>query len=322
MKCAVLMDPPSQLIPYKDTTLALIKAAQKRGWYCVYFTEKTLFIEKGELYAEVFTLALNANLHSVPWAQIESRGFVKLSDFDLILMRKDPPFDLEYIYATYALEQVEKKGVLVINRPQSLRDVNEKYFTLNFPQCTPLSLVSKNKPRLKAFWEEHHNVIFKPLNAMGGRGVFHVDQRGENISVILDLLTEGETVSIMAQVYIPEIKASGDKRILMLLGEPIPYALARIPGKDDFRGNLAAGARGEVVPLNEHDYWICEQLAPTLKAKGLYFVGLDVIGAYLTEINVTSPTCLCEISAAMDVDLADQYLQSLEQLKLSLKLKS
>lgn len=233
-------------------------------------------------------------------------------------MRKDPPFDMEYIYTTYALDLAERDGVLVANRPQSLRDANEKFFTLNFPQCCPTTLVSKDMQQLKRFWQTHQNVIFKPLEGMGGSSVFHVDEHGRNLSVILEVLTKGQSLNIMAQRYIPEISTVGDKRILLVNGEPIPYALARIPAKGELRGNLAAGAMGKVVPITARDRWICEQIAPTLKVKGLYFVGIDVIGDYLTEINVTSPTCLREISAETGLDIAGDYLRCLEGIRLGM----
>lgn len=315
MKLAVLIDPLHHLKPYKDSTIAMMAKAKALGWSCVYFTQEDLFCSDGAAYARVFDLELGDE-HSRDWAQSKMLGEKPLEDFDIILMRKDPPFDMEYIYTTYALELAEKKGVLVANKPQSLRDANEKFFTLNFPQCTPVTLVSKDINRLKDFWQQHQNVIFKPLEGMGGSSVFHVDKQGINHSVILEILTKNQTTNIMAQRYIPEIVNKGDKRILLINGEPVPYALARIPAKGELRGNLAAGAKGEVVAITDRDRWICEQIAPTLKAKGLYFVGIDVIGDYLTEINVTSPTCLREISAETGLDIAGDYLRCLEKIRL------
>lgn len=314
MKVAVLMDPPEQLKPYKDTTLAMMKRAKEMGWSCVYFTQPDLYCREGKAYARVYDLAIGDE-HSPDWASISDLGEKPLTDFDLILMRKDPPFTMEYIYSTYALELAENQGVLVANKPQSLRDANEKFFTLLFPQCCPKTLVSRDISRLKAFWQSEGNVIFKPLEGMGGKSVFHVDKSGANLSVILEVLTQGQTTSIMAQTYIPEISSKGDKRILLINGKPAPYALARIPAKGELRGNLAAGASGKVVPLTEKDKWICEQVAPTLLAKGLYFVGLDVIGDYLTEINVTSPTCLREISTETGLDLAGDFLRGLAAIR-------
>lgn len=313
MKLAVLMDPIHTLKPYKDSTVAMLKRAQDFGWSCAYFTPIDLFCREGRAYTHVSSIQIKDETHS-DWAETKPLGEQALSDFDIILMRKDPPFDMEYIYATYALELAEREGVLVANKPQSLRDANEKFFTLNFPQCCPTTLVSKDITRLRNFWQEHRNVIFKPLEGMGGSAVFHVDEAARNLSVILEVLTHGQKVSIMAQQYIPEISSLGDKRILLINGEPVPYALARIPAPGELRGNLAAGARGEVVAITERDRWLCAQIAPTLKARGLYFVGIDVIGDYLTEINVTSPTCIREITAKSELDIAGDYLRCLEKL--------
>ncbi|KTD61272.1 glutathione synthase [Legionella spiritensis] len=314
MKLAVLMDPVEHLKPYKDTTVSMIKSAQEMGWSCVFFTQNDLVCRKGHAYAQVSSIVIGDE-HSPDWARISPLGEKSLTDFDIILMRKDPPFDMEYIYATYALELAENKGVLVANKPQSLRDANEKFFTLNFPQCCPLTLVSRNIRELRRFWEEHRNVIFKPLEGMGGKAVFHVDEDGKNLSVILEVLTASQQVMIMAQQYIPEISTKGDKRILLIDGEPVPYALARIPPQGELRGNLAAGATGKVVPVTERDKWLCQQIAPTLKARGLYFVGIDVIGDYLTEINVTSPTCAREISAESGIDIAGDFLRRLAVIR-------
>ena len=313
MKLAVLMDPIHAIKPYKDSTVAMLKRVQELGWSCSYFTPIDLFCREGRAYASMSSIRIQDETTSA-WAETTLLGEQALSDFDIILMRKDPPFDMEYIYATYALELAEREGVLVANKPQSLRDANEKFFTLNFPQCCPTTLVSKDITRLRNFWQEHRNVIFKPLEGMGGNAVFHVDEAARNLSVILEVLTHGQKVSIMAQQYIPEISSLGDKRILLINGEPVPYALARIPAPGELRGNLAAGARGEVVAITERDRWLCAQIAPTLKARGLYFVGIDVIGDYLTEINVTSPTCIREISAESKLDIAGDYLRCLEKL--------
>lgn len=316
MKLAVLMDPLHRLKPYKDTSIAMISSAKALGWSCVYFTQEELFCSEGKAYARVHDITIG-DVHSEHWTETKDLGEMPLSDFDIILMRKDPPFDMEYIYSTYALELAERDGVLVANKPQSLRDANEKFFTLNFPQCCPTTLVSKDINRLKAFWNKHQNVIFKPLEGMGGSSVFHVAEQGRNLSVILEVLTKGQSVNIMAQRYIPDIVETGDKRILIVNGKPVPFALARIPAKGELRGNLAAGARGEVVAITERDRWLCEQIAPTLQAKGLYFVGIDVIGDYLTEINVTSPTCLREISDETGLDIAGDFLRGLENLRMN-----
>ena len=319
MKLLVLMDALSTIKPAKDSTLAMIQSAEKLGWSCAYFTLHDLFCREGRAFANMQSIRVS-NEKSADWATVAPLGEQPLSDFDILLMRKDPPFDMEYIYATYALELAEREGVLVANKPQSLRDANEKFFTLQFPKCCPETLVCRDAARLRAFWETHRNVIFKPLEGMGGRSVFHVQEDGRNLSVILEVLTHGQTVSIMAQTYIPEITTKGDKRILLIHGEPVPFALARIPLPGELRGNLAAGARGQVVPISARDRFLCNEIAPTLKARGLYLVGLDVIGDYITEINVTSPTCFREISAETGIDIASDYLQKLALLRgLSLR---
>lgn len=310
MKLAVLMDPVEHLKPYKDTTIAMIQSAQALGWSCVYFTPLDLFCCQGKPFARVYELEIG-DVDSSDWVSTKELGEYPLSEFDIILMRKDPPFDLEYIYATYALELAEEEGVLVANKPQSLRDANEKFFAQRFPQCCPLTLISNDMVRLRAFWEQHKNVIYKPLEGMGGVSVFHVDEQGRNLSVILETLTKNQTAKIMAQCYVPDIVTKGDKRVLLINGEPVSHALARIPQKGELRGNLAAGARGVVVPINDRDRWICQQIAPTLKAKGLYFVGIDIIGDYLTEINVTSPTCAREIMNETGLNITGDYLRYL-----------
>lgn len=311
MKLAVLMDPLARIKAYKDSTVAMIKRAQSLGWLCACFTQADLYCRQGQAFAQMTAIKVKDEAGN-NWATTKSLGEEPLSEYDIVLMRKDPPFDIEYIYATYALELAEHEGVLVSNKPQSLRDANEKFFVLNFPQCCPPTLVSREIGRLRAFWQDYPNIIFKPLAGMGGNAVFHVDKRQQNLSVILEVLTQGGTVSIMAQHYIPEITNSGDKRILLINGEPVPYALARIPAKGELRGNLAAGARGEVVPITKRDRWLCEQIAPALQARNLHFVGIDVIGAYLTEINVTSPTCIREIEASEPkLDIAGNYLRFL-----------
>lgn len=313
MKLGILMDPPESLKPYKDSTVAMIESATRMGWSCAYFTLKDLYCREGKPFASTYSIKVRDRM-AVGWAEIKALGDNPLTTFDVILMRKDPPFDLEYIYATYALELAERAGVLVANKPQSLRDANEKFFTLNFPQCCPVTLVSRDVIRLRAFWEEHRQVIFKPMDGMGGMQVFHVDEQGQNLSVILETLTRNECSSIMAQQYIPAIRTAGDKRIIVINGEPVPYALARIPAQGELRGNLAAGAVGNVVPISERDRHICREIAPALRAKGLYFAGIDVIGEYLTEINVTSPTCIREISQESGLDIAGDYLRCLEAL--------
>lgn len=310
IKLGVLLNPLHRLKVHQDTSLAFIQQAQAMGWSCSYFTQEDLFCLKGHAYAKVKDIKID-DLTKTPWMKITAERECSLADFDIILMRKDPPFNVEYIYATYILELAEREGVLIANKPQSLRDANEKFFTLNFPQCCPPTLVSCDSNRLREFWKTHQNVIFKPLNAMGGRSVFHVDEKGRNLSVILEVLTQNQTLTIMAQQYIPEISTLGDKRILIINGEPVPFALARIPLAGELRGNLAAGAQGKIVEISARDRWLCQEIAPTLKAKGLYFVGIDVIGDYLTEINVTSPMGVREIEAGTKHHIAEDYLHFL-----------
>jgi glutathione synthase len=235
-----------------------------------------------------------------------------MAELTVVLMRKDPPLDSEFIYSTYILEAAEKLGTLVVNKPQSLRDCNEKVFATEFPQCTPPLLVSRSLKRLKSFLQEHQDVVFKPLDGMGGASIFRVKADDQNLNVILETLTQHGNQTIMAQKYLPEI-TDGDKRVLIVDGEVVPYCLARIPSASDFRGNLAAGGKGEVRPLSERDQWIAEQVAPVLVERGLLFVGLDIIGDYLTEINVTSPTCVQEIDRAKNTAIGDKLIAAINR---------
>jgi glutathione synthase len=244
------------------------------------------------------------------WFELGEAEYRSLGELDVILMRKDPPFDNEYIYVTYILEAAERLGCLVVNRCQSLRDCNEKVFATQFPQCCPPVLVSGEREQLKAFYAEHKDVIFKPLDGMGGASIFRVREDDPNLNVILETLTLHGERTIMAQQYLPEI-ADGDKRILMIEGEPVPYCLARLPSQGETRGNLAAGGTGRAQPLSERDHWIAAQVGPSLRRRGLIFVGLDVIGDYLTEINVTSPTCIREIDAAFDTDIGSKLMDAI-----------
>ncbi len=310
MNILMVMDPWNEIKPYKDTSLALLEAADHRGHALAICTIRDLYVREGVPMGHVTHLERDAaafagfTLHPNPEAEC-------LAGFDRILMRKDPPFDLNYIYATYILELAEQTGVQVINRPSSLRNCNEKFFITQFPQCCVPTLISSQGSELVRFHNEHQDVIFKPLDGMGGQGIFRIRSDGLNLQGIIETLTHQGMTPIMAQRFIPEIK-EGDKRILMLAGEPVPYCLARIPDRDPTRGNLAAGGKGKVQPLSERDFWICEQVGPTLKELGLEFVGLDVIGSWLTEINVTSPTCLREIEAETRLNIADQFIAHLE----------
>ncbi len=310
-RLGVVMDPISAIKYPKDTTLALLLAAQKAGYTLHYMELDDLFLENGKARANLADLSVFENPDE--WFSLAPAKDSALEDLDVILMRKDPPFDNQFIYATYILEQAEKEGVLVVNKPQSLRDCNEKIFATQFPQCCPPVLVSRDNGKLKSFHSEHGDVIFKPLDGMGGSGIFRCKQDDANVSVILETLTEHGNSFIMAQKFIPEIK-QGDKRVLVVNGEAIPYSLARIPAEGETRGNLGAGGSGVAQPLSERDKWIAEQVAPVLKEKGLLFVGLDIIGDYLTEINVTSPTCVREIDNAYDTGIGDKLIAAISAL--------
>ena len=305
VKLGVVMDPISDINYKKDTTLAMLWAAQDRGWELFYMEQTHLYLEQGVARARM--ARLNVFRDQDHWFTLEQDEDRDLGELDVILMRKDPPFDNEYIYSTYILEAAERLGTLVVNRCQSLRDCNEKVFATQFPQCCPPVLVSADMQRLKAFHREHEDTIFKPLDGMGGSAIFRVKPDDSNISVILEVLTQNGCETIMAQKFIPQIE-KGDKRILMINGEPIPYCLARIPLAGETRGNLAAGGTGQPQPLSERDQWIAAQVGPSLREKGLLFVGLDVIGDYLTEINVTSPTCIREIDAGYGLDIGGQLM--------------
>lgn len=306
----VVMDPIADIKFYKDTTLALLLAAQERGWDLHYMEQKDLYLLQGEARANTRNLFVADNGDS--WFELGLHEDKKLGDLDVIIMRKDPPFDNEYIYSTYILEAAQNQGALVVNDPRSLRDCNEKIFATQFPQCCPPVLVSRDMLRLREFHRSHGDVIFKPLDGMGGSRIFRCRHDDPNVGVILETLTEFGAQTIMAQRYIPEI-TEGDKRILVVDGEPVPYCLARIPAQGETRGNLAAGGTGVAQPLTDQDYWIVEQVAPTLKAKGLLFVGLDVIGNYLTEINVTSPTCAREIDKAYNTGIGSRLIDAIER---------
>jgi glutathione synthase len=305
VKLGVVMDPIASINFKKDTTMAMLWAADARGWELFYMEQSDLYLEQGVGRARMARLSVFRDPDH--WFNLDEPKDVDLADLDVILMRKDPPFDNEYIYSTYILEAAEREGTLVVNRCQSLRDCNEKVFATQFPQCCPPVLVSADMQRLKGFHEQHEDAIFKPLDGMGGSAIFRVKPGDPNVSVILEMLTQYGTQTIMAQKFISQIE-KGDKRILVINGEAVPYSLARIPLAGETRGNLAAGGTGQPQPLSERDQWIADQVGPSLREKGLLFVGLDVIGDYLTEINVTSPTCIREIDAAFNLDIGGQLM--------------
>lgn len=309
IRLGIVMDPIEQISYKKDSSLAMLWAAQDRSWELFYMTPDNLFLDNGIAKAQANKLTVFRDPEN--WFKKETELTISLSDLDVILMRKDPPFNNEFIYNTYILEAAEKSGTLIVNKPSSLRDCNEKIFATQFPQCCPEVLVSANDQLLRQFHQTHQDVIFKPLDGMGGSQIFRLKPDDPNVSVIIETLTEMGTQTIMAQRFIPQIK-QGDKRILIVDGKPMPYGLSRIPAAGETRGNLAAGGRGVATALTERDYWICEQVIPTLLEKGLLFVGLDVIGDYLTEINVTSPTCIRELNNAHDLDIAGKLMDAIE----------
>lgn len=304
------MDPIASINYKKDTSLAMLWAAAEKGWELFYIEQKDLFLDSGKAFAMMKSLKVFQEPDK--FYELGEEKKASLSELNVILMRKDPPFDGEFVYSTMILEQAEREGVLVVNKPSSLRDCNEKLFATQFPDCCPPVLVTRRADLLKQFHKEHGDVIFKPLDGMGGTSIFRLRQDDPNISVIIETLTQLGNEQIMAQKFIPEIK-QGDKRILIVDGVPVPYALARIPASGETRGNLAAGGRGEGRPLSDRDLWICNQVIPTLKEKGLLFVGLDVIGDYLTEINVTSPTCVRELNTQYNLNIAMDLIQAIEK---------
>ncbi|MEY4210458.1 MAG: hypothetical protein RLZ92_838 [Pseudomonadota bacterium] len=309
IKLGMVMDPISQINIKKDTSFAMLLEAQARSWELHYIELDDLFLSNGQAYARTRSLEVQRDANQ--WHRFTGEQQIALSELDTIIMRKDPPFNQEYIYATYILEQAEREGVYVVNKPQSLRDANEKMFTAWFPQCCTDTLVARNPQKIRDFLQQHQEIILKPLDGMGGASIFLVRENDPNLSVILETMTEHGQRFIMAQKYLPAIK-DGDKRILMVNGEPVPYCLARIPSSGESRGNLAAGGRGEGRPLTDRDRWIAEQVGPTLKAKGLVFVGIDVIGDYLTEVNVTSPTCVQELDKQFDLNISAQLMDHIE----------
>ncbi len=309
IKLGIVMDPIERININKDTSFAMLLEAQKRGWELHYMELNDLYLRNGRAFARTRLLLLQRDAQH--WVTFSDEQNIALDDLAVILMRKDPPFDQEYIYATYLLECAENHGVYVVNKPQSLRDANEKLYTAWFPQCCAETLVAREPKRIRAFLAEHREIIVKPLDGMGGASIFHLRLDDPNISVILEIMTQHKTRFIMAQQYLPEIR-DGDKRILLIDGTPIPYALARIPAKGETRGNLAAGGSAEGRLLTERDHWIAAQVGPTLKEKGLVFVGLDVIGDYLTEINVTSPTCVQELDRQFDLNISATLMDHIE----------
>lgn len=309
LRLGVVMDPIGSITPYKDSTLAMLLEAQARGWEIQYIEPPDLFLQGPVALARCRELRVQDDANH--WYDFGTQTTQPLAELDVILMRQDPPFNMEYVYNTYLLEQAQAHGALVINDPRALRDANEKFSILWFPQCIPPTLISREIGRLREFVAAHTDVIVKPLDVMGGTSVFRLRAGDPNIGVVLETMTADETRFTMAQRHIPEI-IDGDKRILLVDGEPVPYALARIPAPGETRANLAAGGSGVGVPLSERDRWICSQLGPTLRERGLLFVGIDVIGDYLTEINVTSPTCIRELDKLYGLNISGLMFDAIE----------
>ena len=322
-KIGFVMDPLESLSLKKDSTLAIIRAAQRKGWQVSYFGPQDMLLHEGDVKAYMRRLQLTGDFATTldpadathGWHEAGKEVLTPLKDLDVIMMRKDPPFDMEYIYATYFLERAESQGVLVVNKPQSLRDCNEKFFATRFGEVCPPLIVSRRDDALREFQRSQGNVVFKPLDGMGGASIFRIMEGDANLGVVLETLTDFGQQQIMGQRYLPEI-VDGDKRILMIDGEPVPYALARVPLAGESRGNLAAGGSGEGRPLTERDKFIAATVGPELKKRGLVFVGIDVIGDYLTEVNVTCPTCIRELDAQFSLDIAGMLIDTVES-KLS-----
>ncbi|MDC1220521.1 glutathione synthase [Candidatus Thioglobus sp.] len=311
---AVLMDDISSIKPIKDSSFAMMLEAQKRGWDIYTFDSTDMFYGDGKVIANARKTFVKDSEHE--WYKCEAAEELQLTNIDVVFMRKDPPFDMDYIYATYLLEQAEDSGVLVVNKPSSLRDANEKLFALNFPDCIPETVVSSNIEKLSEFISKIKTAVVKPLDGMGGTDIFKLAKGDKNIEEVLLKITNQGSRYIMAQEFLPEIK-DGDKRILLINGRPVDYALARIPAEGNFKGNLAAGAKGVGQPLSERDRYLCSQIAPMLIEKELMFVGLDVIGDYITEINVTSPTCIRELDSQFNLNISSILLDEVE-VKLAL----
>jgi glutathione synthase len=305
----VVMDPISAIKAYKDSTFAMLLEAQRRGHDLWYMEVPDMSVHDGKAFALMRSLQVRDQNHD--WFSLGEPELRDMSKLDILLMRKDPPFDMAFVYATYILDLAERSGVLVVNRPQALRDANEKCFITHFPQCCAPTSITQSAGDIRKFMDKHGLSIVKPLDGMGGESIFQVRPDDPNLNVIMETITHGDSEFVMVQKYIPEI-TQGDKRILMVNGKPQPYALARIPGAGDFRGNLAKGGTGEGVALTDRDHWICDQVSEELQGRGIYFAGLDVIGEYLTEINVTSPTCIRELDEQYDLNIAGALFDGLE----------
>lgn len=303
------MDPIESITPYKDSSLAMLLEAQRRDAEIHYFQQGDLKLLDGKAIGQ--SRRLNVRDDNEDWYEFGAVDSIDLGDLDVILMRKDPPFDMEYVYTTYILDRAEAAGALVVNRPQALRDINEKAYTAWFPECTPLTLITRSMDEMRAFLAENDRIVVKPLDGMGGKSIFVVQHGDKNANVIFETLTDFGQRYAMAQIHIPEISL-GDKRILLIDGEAVPFALARIPPADDNRGNLVVGAKGVGQELSDVDRTICERVGPVLKEHGVIFAGIDVIGDYMTEVNVTSPTGIRELDTQFDLNIAGQLFDAIE----------
>tara|TARA_R110000782_G_scaffold187864_5_gene278015 strand:+ start:647 stop:1600 length:954 start_codon:yes stop_codon:yes gene_type:complete len=310
LNVGIVMDPIGSITPKKDSSFAMLLEATRRGANLHYFEQQDLRMVSGTAIGVTTRLTVSDNYDD--WFEFGERGEIELGDLDVILMRKDPPFDMEYVYTTYILDRAQLAGALIVNAPEALRNMNEKAYTAWFPDCTPLTLVTRSMAQMKAFLGEHKRIVVKPLDGMGGRSIFVVNQGDNNANVIFETLTNYGKRFAMAQVYIPEITL-GDKRILLIDGEPVPYALARIPTGDDNRGNIVAGATTKGQPLSAGDLRICEQVGPVLRDQGVLFAGIDVIGDYMTEVNVTSPTGVRELDRQFDLNIAGLMFDAIER---------
>lgn len=309
IRLVVVMDPIEAIKPAKDSTLAMLLAAQARGWELFYAEQKHLWLRDGVAQARLRALRVWDDPER--WFDLGEPVTGKLGDYDVVLMRKDPPFDTEYIYTTYILERARDQGALVVNEPRGLRDMNEKVYTAWFPECCAPTLITRDMQDMAAFLHEQGKAVCKPLHGMGGRSIFVVEDGDKNRNVVFETLTDYGSRYAIVQRYLPEIVTAGDCRIILVDGEPVPYALKRIPEGADHRGNLAAGARAESRPLNDRDRWLCAQIGPKLRAAGMIFVGLDVIGEFVTEINVTSPTGIRELNKKNGVDIGGLFMDSI-----------
>lgn len=308
-RIAVVMDPIAGIKPAKDTTLAMLLAAQRRGWELLYLELRDLHMRDGLALGRARALTVRDEYQD--WYTLGEPAVMQLGQADAILMRKDPPFDMEYIYSTYILERAEMQGALVVNRPQGLRDMNEKVYTAWFPECCAPTLITRDMPDMHGFLREHGRIVCKPLHGMGGRSIFVVDRGDKNTNVIFETLTDYGQQFAIVQRYIPDIVTTGDSRVLLVDGEPVPYALSRIPSAEDNRGNLAAGAKGVGRALTERDRWLTDRIGPALRERGMLFVGLDVIGEFVTEINVTSPTGARELDRQFNLDVGGLLMDAI-----------